>query len=250
MRSTKLSRLVGLLTALTLTGACSKLGDPFAGITPDQLFTFTIAPGAGTPPDVLPADGQSIRKALVEVKDAKGLYSQLNLVAASDEFNLSLSGTRTGATHTLNVPLAGPQGVFYVVAPRDYQPRAVVTISIGAVRQLQEVAMRPSAPNRLEVPTATVQATAGTPFTVLVTLRDTVQARPISGRLPVKLVCVPAVPAGNPVSYLEYSVAQADDRATASFSVLLNAGTFRCRAYVTDNGGKTLESRAFDVTCR
>lgn len=240
-------QLITLACVLLSTTGCTKLDAPFQGVTAANIFALTLVPSPGKTENTLPADGRSALECVISLKNENTLYSQVVVTAASDDMLLSLTGSATGATNTLIVPFAGRESRFYALAPRDFHETVRFNVSIGNVRQVMVVNLTEVFPSRIDVTPAVIQATAGTSFSFITTLSDTLLVpKAVSGLLPVQFTLLSTTTKSTPRLPLGRSVAQADGTATVTTTVTLaDTGTFRFRARVQGVG-----SQPFVVRCR
>ena len=239
-------RLKILACLFLSSAACTKLDAPFEGVTTADVFTLTLVPPSGATEATLPADGRSALECVVELEDKNALYSHVVVTAASDDMLLSLTGSPTGATGSLTIPFAGRTSRFYALAPRDFHETVRLNVSSGNLRQVKVIKLTAVLPNRIDVTPAVLQATAGTPFSFVTTLSDTLLVpRAVSGLLPVQFDLLSST-AGALLLPLGRSVAQANGTATVTTTVTLaDTGTFRFRARTLG-----LRSQPFMVRCR
>lgn len=229
--------------------ACTNLDDPFAGVTADQVFELQVMKSDGTTSEsILPADGHSVLMCKVSVKSNVALYSQLSVTAASDELTVSATGSPNGGLHTLNVPFASNEAIFYLVAPRDFQESAFLSVTVGKVHTVKPITLTTVNPTQLDVTPTTLRASVGTPFSFVTTLSTTTQPpQAVSGRLRIQFVPTdPAKPI--PPLFPGLSVAQTDGTATVTTTTTLgDTGTYRCYASTLQGG---VRSRPFVIRCR
>lgn len=231
---------------LATAPGCTKLDDPFEGVTTADVFTLTLVPPQGASEATLPADGRSALQCTVKLTDANALFSQIVVTAASDDMLLSLTGSATGATGSLTLPFAGRETQFYALAPRDFHETVRLNVSSGNVRQVAVIKLVEVRPNRIDVAPAVLQAKPGTPFSFVTTLSDTLLVpRAVSGLLPVQFDLL-STTAGSPRLPLGRSMAQTDGTAIVTTTVTLaDTGTFRFRARALG-----VNSQPFVVRCR
>jgi len=239
----RLLTAIGLL--VTVVG-CTKLDDPFEGVTTDKIFTLTLESQPGASEVILPADGRSALKCTVQLKGENTLFSQIVVTAASDDMLLSLTGSAVGATGSLTLSFAGSEAHFYALAPRNFHETVRLNVSSGNIREVAIVKLAEARPNRIDITPAVMQATPGTPFSFVTMLSDTLLApRAVSGLLPVQFDLL-STTAGSPRLPLGRSVAQADGTATVTTTIILaDTGTYRFRARTLG-----IHSQPFVIRCR
>lgn len=243
MLTIRLLAIAGLLLGGT---ACTKLNAPFEGVTTADVFTLTPQLPAGQTEALLPADGRSALEYVIKLEDKNALFSQLVVTASSDDVLLSLTGSPTGATGSLTIPFAGRESRFYALAPRDFRESVRLSVSSGNVRQVAIIKLTEVRPNRIDVTPAVLQATAGTPFSFVTILSDTLLTpHAISGGLPVQFDLL-STTAQAPRLPLGRSVAQPNGTASVTTTVTLaDTGTFRFRARTVG-----VYSQPFIIRCR